>query len=197
MVVYSSLTDNLLLDYIKSGDQLAFAEIYERYWGLIFHHVLKMTGDMDETKDLIQELFTHLWINVEQIEPETNMASYLYVSARNKVINLIRHDKVKNNYLSSLTEFANQYQDNIFEQLSAKDLSIAIEKEIQNLPYKMREIFELSRKKFRTHKEIADELHISDKTVKKQINNAIKILRLRLNIFALSFSVYLSFTNSV
>jgi len=197
MVVYSSLTDNQLLDYIKSGDQLAFAEIYERYWGLIFHHVLKMTGDMDETKDLIQELFTHLWINVEQIEPETNMASYLYVSARNKVINLIRHDKVKNNYLSSLTEFANQYQDNIFEQLSAKDLSIAIEKEIQNLPYKMREIFELSRKKFRTHKEIADELHISDKTVKKQINNAIKILRLRLNIFALSFSVYLSFTNSV
>ena len=197
MVVYSSLTDNQLLEYTKSGDQLAFAEIYERYWGLIFHHVLKMTGDMDETKDLIQELFTHLWINVEQIEPETNMASYLYVSARNKVINLIRHDKVKNNYLSSLTEFANQYQDNIFEQLSAKDLSIVIEKEIQNLPYKMREIFELSRKKFRTHKEIADELHISDKTVKKQINNAIKILRLRLNIFALSFSVYLSFTNSV
>ena len=197
MMVYSSLTDNQLLEYTKSGDQLAFAEIYERYWGLIFHHVLKMTGDMDETKDLIQELFTHLWINVEQIEPETNMASYLYVSARNKVINLIRHDKVKNNYLSSLTEFANQYQDNIFEQLSAKDLSIVIEKEIQNLPYKMREIFELSRKKFRTHKEIADELHISDKTVKKQINNAIKILRLRLNIFALSFSVYLSFTNSV
>ena len=197
MNIYNSLKDSELLGLLRSGNEKAFAEIYERYWGLMFHHVLKMTGDMDETKDLIQELFTHLWINVEQIEPETNMASYLYVSARNKVINLIRHDKVKNNYLSSLTEFANQYQDNIFEQLSAKDLSIAIEKEIQNLPYKMREIFELSRKKFRTHKEIADELHISDKTVKKQINNAIKILRLRLNIFALSFSVYLSFTNSV
>ena len=194
MSIYNSLKDSELLDLLRSGNEKAFAEIYERYWGLMFHHVLKMTGDMDETKDLIQELFTHLWINVEQIEPETNIASYLYVSARNKVINLIRHDKVKKNYLSSLSEFANQYHDYILEQLSAKDLSIAIEKEIQNLPCKMREIFELSRKKFRTHKEIADELHISDKTVKKQINNAIKILRLRLNIFALFLSIYLSLT---
>jgi RNA polymerase sigma-70 factor (ECF subfamily) len=197
MSIYNSLKDSELLDLLRSGNEKAFAEIYERYWGLMFHHVLKMTGDMDETKDLIQELFTHLWINVEQIEPETNIASYLYVSARNKVINLIRHDKVKKNYLSSLSEFANQYHDYILEQLSAKDLSIAIEKEIQNLPCKMREIFELSRKKFRTNKEIADELHISDKTVKKQINNAIKILRLRLNIFALILSIYFSLTTTV
>lgn len=192
MSIYTSLTDNQLLDYIKSGDQLAFAEIYERYWGLMFHHVLKMTGDKDETKDLVQELFTNLWLNVEQIESETNISAYLYVSARNKVINLIRHDKVKNNYLSSLSNFANQHQNSILEQLSAKDLSIAIEREIQNLPCKMREIFELSRKKFRTHKEIAEELQISDKTVKKQINNAIKILRLRLNIFILILTIYLS-----
>jgi RNA polymerase sigma-70 factor (family 1) len=192
MSIYSSLTDNQLLDYIKTGDQLAFAEIYERYWGLMFHHVLKMTGDKDETKDIIQELFTQLWINIEQIESETNIASYLYVSARNKVINLIRHDKVRNNYLSSLSDFTNQHSNSMLEQLSAKDLSIAIDKEIQNLPCKMREIFELSRKKFRSHKEIADELHISDKTVKKQINNAIKILRLRLNIFLLVLIIYLS-----
>jgi len=197
MSIYNSHKDSELLVLLRSGNEKAFAEIYERYWGLMFHHVLKMTGDLDETKDLIQELFTNLWINVEQIEPETNIASYLYVSARNKVINLIRHDKVKNNYLSSLSEFANQYHDYILEQLSAKDLSIAIEKEIQKLPCKMREIFELSRKKFRTHKEIADELHISDKTVKKQINNAIKILRLRLNIFALILSIYLSLSTTV
>jgi len=192
MSIYNSLKDSELLGLLRSGNEKAFAEIYERYWGLMFHHVLKMTGDKDETKDLVQELFTNLWLNVEQIEPETNISAYLYVSARNKVINLIRHDKVKNNYLSSLSDFANHHQNSILEQLSAKDLSIAIEREIQNLPCKMREIFELSRKKFRTHKEIAEELQISDKTVKKQINNAIKILRLRLNIFILILTILLS-----
>lgn len=192
MSIYNSLKDSELLGLLRSGNEKAFAEIYERYWGLMFHHVLKMTGDKDETKDLVQELFTNLWLNIEQIEPETNISAYLYVSARNKVINLIRHDKVKNNYLSSLSNFANHHQNSILEQLSAKDLSIAIDREIQNLPCKMREIFELSRKKFRSHKEIAEELQISDKTVKKQINNAIKILRLRLNIFILILTIYLS-----
>lgn len=197
MSIYNSLKDSELLGLLRSGNEKAFAEIYERYWGLMFHHVLKMTGDKDETKDLVQELFTNLWLNVEQIESETNISAYLYVSARNKVINLIRHDKVKNNYLSSLSNFANHHQNSVLEQLSAKDLSIAIEREIQNLPSKMREIFELSRKKFRTHKEIAEELQISDKTVKKQINNAIKILRLRLNIFILILTIYLSLVSSI
>lgn len=197
MSIYNSLKDSELLGLLRSGNEKAFAEIYERYWGLMFHHVLKMTGDKDETKDLVQELFTNLWLNAEQIESETNIAAYLYVSARNKVLNLIRHDKVKNNYLSSLSNFANYHQNSILEQLSAKDLSIAIDREIQNLPCKMREIFELSRKKFRTHKEIAEELHISDKTVKKQINNAIKILRLRLNIFILILTIYLSLLGNI
>lgn len=195
MSVYSSLTDNQLLDHIKSGDQLAFAEIYERYWGLLFHHILKMTGDKDDAKDLVQELFTNFWLHADQVEPGTNIASYLYVAARNKVINMIRHDRVKANYLSSLSNFANHHQNSALEQLCAKDLAIAIEREIENLPYKMREIFELSRKKFHTHKEIAEELQISDKTVKKQINNAIKILRLRLNIFVLLLTLYCSLLN--
>ena len=191
MSAYSTLIDNQLLDLIKSGDERAFAEIYERYWGLMFHHVLKMTGDKDETKDLVQELFTNLWLHIDHIEPGTSVPSYLYVSARNKVINLVRRDKVKKNYLTSLSIFCDNNNDTTLEQLTAKDLSIAIEKEIQNLPFKMREIFELSRKHYRSHKEIADELHISDKTVKKQINNAIKILRLRLNIFSLLLSIYI------
>lgn len=189
---YSILTDNELLDYIKSGDELAFAEIYERYWGLLFHHILKMTKDKDETRDLIQDLFTNFWINIENIKSGTNIGAFLYVSARNKVINLIKHDKIKESYLSTLSTFYTNHQHTVLEQLSAKDLSIAIEKEIQNLPCKMREVFELSRKHYLSHKEIAEKLSISDKTVKKQINNAIKILRFKLNIFMLILSVYLS-----
>lgn len=191
MSEYSSLIDNQLVDLVKSGDERAFAELYERYWGLIFHHVLKMTRDKDETQDLVQEIFTNLWLQIEHIEPGTNISGYLYVSARNKVINLIRHDKIKKDYLSSLSAFGVMHQNTVLEQLSARDLSIAIEKEIQNLPSKMRAIFELSRKQHRSYKEIADKLQISDKTVKKQIHNAIKILRLRLNIFSLILSVYL------
>jgi RNA polymerase sigma-70 factor (ECF subfamily) len=48
----------------------------------------------------------------------------------------------------------------------------------------MREVFELSRKQHLSHKEIAEQLGISEKTVKSQVNNALKILRVKLGIFA-------------
>lgn len=183
MSVYSSLIDAQLLDLIKSGDEKAFAEIYERYWGLMYQHILKMLGDKDEAKDLVQELFTNMWLKAENIEFDTNLSGYLYVSARNKVINLIRHNQIKKDYLSSLSVFASDSNNTTLEQLNARDLAAAVEREIQSLPSKMREIFELSRKQYLSHKEIAHVLKISDKTVKKQIYNALKIIRLRLNIF--------------
>jgi len=65
------------------------------------------------------------------------------------------------------------------------------EKELALLPPKMREVFELSRKSYLTHREIAEKMEISDHTVKKQINNALKILRLRIGIFLLFFLVLL------
>jgi RNA polymerase sigma-70 factor (ECF subfamily) len=57
-----------------------------------------------------------------------------------------------------------------------------IEKEIATLPPKMREVFELSRKANLNYREIAEKLNISDNTVKKQMSNALKILRSRLGV---------------
>ncbi|MNL17944.1 RNA polymerase sigma factor [compost metagenome] len=57
------------------------------------------------------------------------------------------------------------------------ELTRLIDKEVSALPQKMKEIFEMSRNQELSHREIAAQLNISDHTVKKQINNAIKILR--------------------
>jgi DNA-directed RNA polymerase specialized sigma24 family protein len=43
-------------------------------------------------------------------------------------------------------------------------------------------VFELSRKANMNYREIAEKLNISDNTVKKQMSNALKILRSRLGV---------------
>jgi RNA polymerase sigma factor (sigma-70 family) len=48
----------------------------------------------------------------------------------------------------------------------------------------MREIFELSRYDNLSHKQISEKLNLSEKTVKKQVNNALKILRVKLGLLA-------------
>jgi RNA polymerase sigma-70 factor (family 1) len=197
MSSYRTLSDSHLLDLVRSGDETAFAETYERYWLLIYAHTLKMLGNDDDAKDITQEVFTHLWQKAQFIRNCDNLAGYLYVSARHKVINLIRQNKVRRDYLFSLSEYATERSNTTIEQLNARDLESAIEREIQSLPARMREIFELSRKQNLSYKEIAVKLDISDKTVKKQISNALKIIRLRLNIIIALLSASLGFMNKL
>ncbi|MNL67317.1 RNA polymerase sigma factor [compost metagenome] len=61
-------------------------------------------------------------------------------------------------------------------------MTAMIEKEIAALPQKMREVFELSRKQNLSHKEIAEQLGISEQTVSKQVTNALKILKTKLGL---------------
>ena len=67
-----------------------------------------------------------------------------------------------------------------------------IESEIQNLPPKMRRIFELSRQEELSHQEIAQKLDISYQTVKKQVQNALKIIKPKIDhlVFWLSFCLF-------
>ncbi|MBO9153447.1 RNA polymerase sigma factor [Chitinophaga sp. GCM10012297] len=175
---YSQLSDLELAGLLKSGDQSAFAQIYERYWRVIYGHVYKMLLDEEEAKDVIQEVFSEIWIKREQ--HYSNLAGYLYVSARHKVINLVRKTKFHSAYLDSLSRFANGISTATLEQLDEKDLAAAIEREIQGLPPRMKEIFELSRKENLSYKEIAGRLGISDKTVKKQMHKSLQQIRLNL-----------------
>jgi RNA polymerase sigma-70 factor (ECF subfamily) len=87
---------------------------------------------------------------------------------------------VRTHYINSLQDFIDQGVYITDEQIREKELSAQIEKEILCLPQKMREVFELSRNTDMSYKKIGQQLHISDKTVKKQVGNAVKILRLKL-----------------
>jgi RNA polymerase sigma-70 factor (ECF subfamily) len=186
MADYSFCSDQELTDLLKSGDQAAFTEIYDRYMGVLYLHALKLLKDEQEAEDIIHELFLSLWTKAPDLNFNTPLANYLYRSVKNRVFNSLNHQKIKSSYLESLQSYidAGHYQTD--EAVLAAELAREIEKEIAQMPAKMREVFELSRKANLSHREIAEELGISDKTVKKQINNAIKLLRVKFNSLLIS-----------
>lgn len=188
---YQGYTDSALLALIADGDELAFGEVYRRYKGVLFLHARRILGNDEEGKDVLQELFTTLWIRRNSIDLKTNLSAYLYTSVRNRVFDIIAHRKVEERYIASLATFIEKGEYFTDQQLLEQELKEVIEKEIALLPPKMREVFELSRKQELSYKEIADQLHISDKTVKKQVNNALHILRKKLDTVFISLACYL------
>ncbi|WP_316838466.1 RNA polymerase sigma-70 factor [Pedobacter gandavensis] len=180
MVDYSKYTDQELVDLIKYDDRIAFAEIFDRYNAPLYIHAFKRLQEREECRDLVQELLTTLWSKRHELFITTTLSGYLFMSVRNRIFNLLTKKKLNDEYVAAIQylEVENSFSTDHLVRL--KQLTLIIDQEIAALPPRTKEIFELSRKGFLSHKEIAAQLDISEQTVKTTVNNALKILRTRL-----------------
>ena len=190
MTDYRQLSDYALLDRFKQGDTLAYEEIYHRYWALLFNHGRRILQDDEDAKDLVQDAFAVLWKEGKTLVIKTSLSAYLYAVVRYKVFDLIDRQKVKNGYLESLEHFIAENNYSSDHLVREKQLEVIIEKEIAALPPRMRLVFELSRKSHLTHKEIAEQLGTSEQTIKKQMTNTLRVLRVKLGLFVYVFFLF-------
>ncbi|MCT1524500.1 RNA polymerase sigma factor [Sphingobacterium hotanense] len=185
-----SYQERELLSAFKGGDDKAFVKIYERYWEGLFHHALTMTSCEDLAKDITQEIFVELWNKLREQEIQTSLQAYLHTTVRNKTLNLMAHGKVQARYLESLADYFEKGENRTDHPLRERQFQAYIDGQIASLPSKMRTIFEMSRNDSMTYKEIAQHLSLSDKTVKKQVSNALKILRVKLDVLLLVVALF-------
>ena len=184
----STLSDQELVILLRDDNKYAYTEIYQRYERLLYTHAYKRLQNRETSRDVVQDLFIILWSKRHIIKFDTSLRAYLYTAIRNRVFDLIAHQKIASDYVSSLQKFIDSGYYITDHRIRLKQLNDLIEKEITALPQKMREVFELSRTEQLSHKEIADRLNIAEHTVKKQVQNALKILKVKLGpLFTILF----------
>lgn len=179
---YSRYTDQELVHLLRKEDVAAFTEIHNRYYGILYSHAFQRLDDREEVKDLLQDLFTHLW-NHRETADFSNLPGYLYTAVRNKVLNSLKRQKIRSDYIESFAQYVQEGEIIPDVLLREKELTALVEKEINNLPAQMKLVFTMSRKLHLSHREIARELQISPSTVKKHVNNSLKILRVKLGAY--------------
>ncbi len=182
MIAYSSYSDNELAGLLKADDRLAYEEIYNRYKFILHNHAWNKIRNKEEAQDVLQEVFAKLWDKRSTLDVTNNLSGYLYASVRNHILNLIARKGIQDRYIVSIQNFSVEQQVITDHRARENQLKEIIDKEIATLPPRMREVFELSRKKHLTHKEIASHLGTSEETVKKQISGALKVLRVKLGL---------------
>jgi len=181
MADVSSNTDPELVALLKEGNQAAYTEIYDRYNGLLYVFAYKRLQDREEAKDLIHELFLKLWADHQDLDLNINVAAYLYTALRNRIINLIAHQKVATRYIDSFQFYLDGLGNNNTDHLVRHNEMLAfIETEIANLNPRTQLVFELSRNSNLTRREIAEKMGISEETVKSHMHTALKILKAKL-----------------
>jgi RNA polymerase sigma-70 factor (family 1) len=175
-----NISDQELLLLLKAGDREAYEQIYHRYKFVLHNHAWNKTRNREESQDIIQEIFTMLWAKRDTLDVNTNLSGYLYTSLRNYILNQIVHKEVQNKYIASIQSFVDQESVIADHLVRENQLKALIEKEIDALPPRMKEVFLLSRRENLSHKEIAELLGTTEQTVKKQMTNTLKVLRKKL-----------------
>lgn len=174
-----SLADEaLVLQQIELGNEQAFKLLFESHWEKVYAEAYKRLKNSDDAQDVVQEIFTHIWMNRHSLNIQ-NVEAYLHIAVRNRVIKLLSKQKPVHSFfdlLETIPEKACAADSNILW----KELYRAYENLLQTLPPKRQEIFKMRYQDGLSTKDIATQLGIKRKTIQNQLGKAIDTLKVSL-----------------
>lgn len=160
-----------------AGDEDAFCELYAAYKNRLIYFAMRFLKSREYAEDIFQDAFTVIWESRSFINPDASFSSYLYTIVHNRILNQLREleseDRLKSQILSQAVDYNNDTNNEIF----ANDLQGLISRALQQLTPRQREVFDMSREKQMSHKEIAEALGISVNTVQEHISVSLRVLR--------------------
>lgn len=174
--VTSAKIDSETLARLKQGDVRAFEVIFWEYNPRVYHFVYSLLFDKLLAEDLTQTVFLKIWERREWIDPSQPFEAYLFTIARHLAYK--ESERMLASSLADLAEVSSFADEAVLEEkLEADSLREYIRRLVDRMPAARREIFRLSREAHLSHKEIAERLHISEKTVETQLYRALRFLR--------------------
>ncbi|WP_240614866.1 RNA polymerase sigma factor [Polaribacter filamentus] len=164
---------------MRLGNSKAYDFLMNSFYRKLCAYAYTLSHDHGASEDIVQNVFVEIWSNKKNINPLFSIKSYLYKSVYNEFINQYRKNKpvffLEKKYFESVDLVVENTEENLEELIQL------VEKEINKLPPKCREIFLLNKKEGLTHLEISEYLDISTKTIEGHMTRAFKILRKKLN----------------
>lgn len=177
-------TDLELLRQIAASNEFALRMLYEKYWSKLYDYALSKLESQDIAEDVVQDIFIDLWNRRENLMIE-RLESYLFRTARNKIIDVIRASLIRKHHEeSSLYNYIPASKNlDVEEEIAYKELHNAIHEGLALLPEKTREIFRLNRLDQLSSREVSVLLDIPVRTVEYHITHALRTLKLYLRDF--------------
>ncbi|WP_341838684.1 RNA polymerase sigma-70 factor [Chitinophaga pollutisoli] len=177
MTSFAQHTDQELMQGIRGNDAAAFTALFNRHYRNLYLTALNILRRDDVSRDLVQDVFTQLWVRRHELEIAYPNA-WLQQSIRFQVFKAIRDQKIDERFYDRLMETSSELLDE--QPLLFKELDGLVREILASLPGDARRIFLLSREEKLSYREIACKMDISVKTVEKKMTATLKVLRTRL-----------------
>jgi RNA polymerase sigma-70 factor (ECF subfamily) len=173
----SHFDEKLLLAAVAAGDRGAFNQLYSAHINNVYNYIYLFTKSKEETEELLQEVFVHLWEKREMLAEVVSFKNYLFRAAKNRLITNVRHMQVKHRVLSEIRRSTDESQPTTEYDVTYKEYHQVLQRAIAKLPPKRRLIFRLNIENGLSYDEIAHQLHVSKSVVKNQFYKALDFIR--------------------
>lgn len=164
--------------YIKETnlcEEIIFKMIFDAYFKVLRNFLIYRFRNNQFADDIAQNAFVKLWENCKILKKE-QAKSFLFTTAIRLSLNEIKHQKIVSDF--EINFASNSYNtESPHFILEESEFKQRLEKAINNLPDKQREVFLMNRFENQSYKEIATLLNLSVKAVEKRMHQALLSIR--------------------
>ena len=166
-----------LIELLMNGSKPAFGELYTRYKERLMYLCKRFMKNENDVEDIVHDIFLQLWETRNTINAELSFSAYLHTMTRNYILKKFRHFNVHSRFaqtvLMNATDSTNETEDTII----SNDYEILLNKAIECLSPRQKEVYHLSRIQKLSYKEISDLMQISVDTVQEYASLALKKIK--------------------
>lgn len=173
----------VLLNRLKKGDKTSFTLLFTKYYKDLVNFSFSYTNDIQESEELVQDVFVRIWENRQSLQITTSLKSYLLKSVQNRCIDLIRHRNIQKKYRISILEDPVLFETSTDHYVLHSELEIRLNDALQMIAEEYSKPFRMSRFEGLKYDVIAEELKVSVRTVEVRIAKALQLLREELKDF--------------
>lgn len=192
MAVSSNLSEQELFVAFGAGKESALSHFFNLHGQSLIYFAGRLIGDEIEAEDIVADVFYKVWERRAEFESAAHLKSSLYVSCRNTCLNYLRNLKRKTTVQQEYFKQLEGAEETVLYEVIETDYLEILNREIERLPDKMKEIFKLVYFDGKKSVEISLALGISVKTVRNQKAKAVELLRTAMLKKGLSASMSLA-----
>lgn len=176
-VVNQDVLEKQLLISIASGDQKAFATLFETYQTMIYDYSLRLTRSKTQAEEIVQKIFMKIWINREGLNRIENFGAYLNRATRNESYTVLRAIAAQAICAIEPAHESFAGDDNTENRVLYNESAGMLKAAVDSLPPQRKLVYELCHEQGMKYEEVARQLNISSGTVHKHMKLALKTIR--------------------
>lgn len=162
------MEEHELIDAIRKKDEKAFRALMQQYDKMAGRVILRITGDKDETLDLVQDVFVTVWEKIDTFREDASVSTWIYRLSVNKALNHLRWKKLRNSLRltdrkteEKMKSSTNHTNNDAPGKIEKEEDENVLTKALSLIPATQRAAFILSKGEGLSNPEIAGILHIS------------------------------------